>query len=161
MQHADLATNATSPWLDAIRVYIAGSALLHLTWEILQLPLYTIAKSGSWGEIAFAVVHCTAGDVMIAALTLLAGLIVIGGSAWPGSGRMPVAVAAMALGAGYTIYSEWLNVIVRGNWTYADLMPTLPVLGTGLAPLFQWIIVPTLVLWLAIGRAPWADRDAP
>ena len=154
MQHADLATNATSPWLDAIRVYIAGSALLHLTWEILQLPLYTIAKSGSWGEIAFAVVHCTAGDVMIAALTLLTGLIVIGGSAWPSSGRVPVAVAAMALGAGYTIYSEWVNTVVRKSWAYSELMPVLPWLGTGLAPLLQWLVVPSMAFALAYRARP-------
>ena len=154
MQHADLATNARSPWLGAIRVYIAGSALLHLTWEILQLPLYTIAKSGSWGEIAFAVVHCTAGDVMIAALTLLAGLIVIGGSAWPRSGRVPVAVAAMALGAGYTIYSEWVNTVVRKSWAYSELMPVVPWLGTGLAPLLQWLVVPSMAFALAYRARP-------
>lgn len=154
MQHADLATNATSPWLDAIRVYIGGSALLHSTWEILQLPLYTIAKSGSWGEIAFAVVHCTAGDVMIAALTLLTGLIVIGGSAWPSSGRVPVAVAAMALGAGYTIYSEWVNTVVRKSWAYSELMPVVPWLGTGLAPLLQWLVVPSIAFALAYRARP-------
>ena len=55
------------------------------------------------------------------------------------------------------IYSEWLNINVRGSWAYSDLMPVVPVIGTGLAPLLQWVIVPTLALWAALGRAPWVD----
>ena len=32
---------------------------------------------------------------------------------------------------------------VRETWTYNSMMPRLPWIGTGLAPLFQWLIVPT------------------
>ncbi|WP_205527550.1 hypothetical protein [Halomonas sp. JS92-SW72] len=28
-------------------------------------------------------------------------------------------------------------------------MPTLPLLGTGLAPLLQWLLLPPLIVWLA------------
>ena len=66
-------------------------------------------------------------------------------------------MATLAFGIGYTIYSEWLNVNVRGSWAYSDLMPVVPVIETGLAPLLQWVVVPTLALWVAIGRAPWRD----
>ena len=38
----------------------------HLLWEIGHVPLYTIWTEGSWGEIAFAVLHCTGGDLLIA-----------------------------------------------------------------------------------------------
>ena len=69
-------------------------------------------------------------------------------------------VSSLAFGVGYTIYSEWLNISVRGSWTYSDLMPVVPVIGTGLAPLLQWFVVPTLALWIAIGREPWVDEQA-
>lgn len=39
-----------------------------------------------------------------------------------------VAVAAGAIGLGYTLFSEWLDIEVRGAWAYRDLMPVLPVI---------------------------------
>jgi hypothetical protein len=29
------------------------------------------------------------------------------------------------------IFIEWLNTVVRTSWSYIDLMPTLPVIGSG------------------------------
>lgn len=147
-------------WTRALRWYLGGSLVVHLLWEVLQLPLYTLWNKGTLREQAFAVIHCTVGDAMIAGLSLLMALAIFGRPSWPKSGTRPVWLLTLLLGVSYTIYSEWLNVSVRGSWAYSDLMPTLPVLGTGLAPLLQWIVVPTLVLWLSIARAPWTDRDA-
>lgn len=31
------------------------------------------------------------------------------------------------------------------SWRYSDLMPIVPALGIGLAPLLQWLIIPTMV----------------
>ena len=56
--------------------------------------------------------------------------------------------AVLAGGVAYPIYSEWLNMTVRQSWAYSSLMPVLPVTGTGLAPLLQWIVVPSTVLAL-------------
>jgi len=121
-----------------------------------QLPLYTI-WSEPIGKQAFAVLHCTIGDMMIAGLSLLAALALVGKPDWPGTGSRPVWLLLLVIGAGYTVYSEWLNVNVRGSWAYAPLMPTLPVIGTGLAPLLQWLVVPTLTLRFATGRSPWTN----
>lgn len=147
-----------SDWPRALRWYLGGSLVVHLVWEVLQLPLYTLWTKGTLREQAFAVIHCTVGDAMIAGLSLLMALAIFGRPIWPKSGTRPVWLLTLLLGVGYTIYSEWLNVSVRGSWAYSELMPTLPVLGTGLAPLLQWIVVPTLVLWLSIARPPWTDR---
>lgn len=147
-------------WPLALRRYLAASLVLHLVWEILQLPLYTLWSEGALREQFFAVLHCTMGDLMIAGLSLLLALAFLGRPTWPASGSRPVWLLTLLLGVSYTIYSEWLNVNVRGNWAYSDLMPTLPVSGTGLAPLLQWIIVPTLAQRFAIGRAPWRDQSS-
>ena len=151
---------STTEWPLALRWYSSASLAVHLAWEILQLPLYTLWTKGTLREQSFAVIHCTVGDAMIAGLSLLLALAIFGRPNWPKSGTRPVWLLTLLFGVSYTIYSEWLNVSVRGSWAYSDLMPTLPVLGTGLAPLFQWIIVPTLAMWLAIGRAPWGDQSA-
>jgi len=144
-------------WPGALRRYILASAALHLAWEIVQLPLYSI-----WSEPipkrAFAVVHCTLGDLMIAGLTLLTALAMFGTSNWPRSGTRAVWLLLLVLGVGYTVYSEWLNVSVRGSWSYAEMMPVIPILGTGLTPLLQWLVVPTAALWIAGGRSPWRDQ---
>lgn len=136
-------------WHSALRVYLAASSILHLSWEVLQLPLYTIWRTGTAGEITFAVLHCTAGDIMIATLVLVTALVAVGSAAWPESRFRPVAATVVCLGAGYTVYSEWINTVVRKSWAYAEMMPTLPGLGTGLSPLLQWLIVPTAALWTA------------
>ena len=131
-------------WLSAIRRYLAVIAVGNLLWEFAHMPLYTLWWTGTAGEIVFAAVHCTGGDVLIATASLVLALIAVGSPAWPSERFLPVAVAAMALGLGYTAFSEWLNIGVRRAWAYSDLMPVLPWFGTGLSPLAQWLVVPAL-----------------
>jgi len=135
--------------LQALRVYLALSLVLNLLWETLQLPLYTIWTTGSVREKAFAVVHCAVGDVMIAGLALVAALAVAGSSGWPFRRARQVFAITLMIGIAYTIYSEWLNTTVRQSWAYSPLMPVLPVTGTGLSPLMQWLVVPSVALSLA------------
>ena len=135
-------------WLTGIRRYLAFVTLSNLAWETLQLPLYAIWKTGTWRAIVTAVVHCTAGDVIIATTALIVALVFFGDRQWPTMGPVPVTLAAVALGIGYTIFSEWMNLVVRKSWAYSDLMPVVPVLGTGISPLAQWIVIPgTGLLW--------------
>ena len=143
--------------LRAFRTYLGASVVMHFAWEALQLPFYTIWHTGSSREIAFAVLHCTAGDLMIASLSLLAALILIGDGAWPAERFIPIMIAALVIGIGYTVYSEWLNTSVRKSWGYTELMPTLPWIGTGLSPLLQWLFVPVLA-FAVLRRCPRARR---
>lgn len=147
-------------WIGAMRRYIVASALSHLVWEIVQLPLYTLWRTGTRGEQAFAVLHCTGGDLLIAGSALSMALIVVGDHRWPNASILQVAGLTVAIGIVYTIYSEWLNTTVRLSWTYSELMPVVPWIGTGLSPLLQWIVVPALALWAATGRANKANAPA-
>jgi hypothetical protein len=56
-------------------LYLSLAATGHLLWEAAQLPLYTIWSTGTWGEIVFAVIHCTAGDALITAAALLLAIL--------------------------------------------------------------------------------------
>ena len=146
-------TRAGCPdWLAATRRYLAAAAVGNLAWEAAQMPLYTLWRDGSPGEIAFAVAHCTAGDVLIAGTSLMAALALLGAPGWPRRRFAAVALAAIAFGLGYTVHSERVN-LARGAWAYAPAMPTLPWLGTGLSPLAQWLVIPAAALAWA-GRAP-------
>lgn len=123
---APLLVHRPSGWLGSLRVYLVISLVSHLTWETIQLPLYTIWSTASPRELAFAVLHCSAGDLLIALATLLGSLVLIGDREWPGRGRLRVAVLTVLGGLIYTTFSEWLNTGVRNAWAYSDLMPTLP-----------------------------------
>jgi len=68
------------------------------------------------------------------------------------SGRTHVFALAIFFGVAYTIYSDWASTTVRTAWPYNALMPVLPWLGTGLAPLLQWVVVPSLALRVALRR---------
>lgn len=149
-----------SDWPLALRWYLGVSLAAHLGWEVLQLPLYTLWSTGTLRQQAFAVLHCTLGDIVIAGLALLMALSLFGRTEWPAVGTRHVYLASLMLGIVYTIYSEWLNVSVRGSWSYAASMPVIPLLGTGLTPLLQWIVVPTAALWIAGGRSPWRDQPS-
>ena len=104
------------------------------------------------GGSAFAAVHCTGGDVLIAGSALIASLLILGDGQWPYRQYQAVATVAIIGGLAYNIFSEWLNTEIRGNWAYTQWMPQLPRIGTGLSPLMQWLIVPPLAFWWRAGR---------
>lgn len=129
-----------TPALRFVAVIAAGNLL----WEIAHVPLYTLWLTGSPGQITYAILHCTAGDLLIAGICLTLAHILFGRGGWPDLTSRRVMAAMIVMALGYTFFSEWLNVHVRGTWAYRDAMPRLPVLGTGLTPVLQWIAVPLI-----------------
>jgi hypothetical protein len=142
-----------SAWLLGLRTYLGAIFIGNLVWEGLQLPLYTIWTTGTVAEQAFAVIHCSLGDLLIALSTLVLALVLTGGHSWPRGRFWPVAILTVVFGIAYTVFSEWLNVVVRAAWSYSDRMPVLSVFGLniGLSPLLQWIVVPTAAFTITKG----------
>jgi hypothetical protein len=136
-------------WLPALGTYLGVIGGLNLVWEVLQLPFYTIWTTGTLAEQAFAVVHCTGGDLLIASSALVAALLIRRARGWPREHVGQVAVLAVAIGIAYTAFSEWLNVYVRQSWAYSNWMPTVPLgaVRIGLSPLLQWLVVPALAFF--------------
>ncbi len=145
-------------WRSALGRYLAVLAMGSLAWEFAQMPLYTLWRTGSARDIAFAALHCAGGDVLIGGASLAGGLLLFGAASWPHTRFLPVAAAAMALGLGFTLWIEHAAT-ARGIWTYSDLMPVVPGLGTGLAPLAQWVVVPALAF--AATRLPLGTERRP
>ena len=138
---------ADRPLLPFVALAIGLAAIAHFLWEAMQLPLYTLWRTGTPREIAFALFHCTGGDVLITTATFAAAAALARHFRWPPFGWRMV-FTAIVLGGGYTIFSEWLNVEISRTWSYTAAMPVVPFLGTGLTPLLQWLIVPGLALAL-------------
>jgi hypothetical protein len=118
--------------------------VLNLLWEIAQVRLYTIWDTAAGISVAWALLHCTLGDVMIAlAMFALAGM-ALRRADWPASrpwtGGAMVVIGALA----FTAWSEWYNVYRAGNWGYTASMPM--IFGIGLAPLLQWLIIAPVIV---------------
>jgi hypothetical protein len=144
---------ATSFWLAALRRYVLFAAVANLVWEAAHVPLYTIWRDGTAGEVAFAIIHCTGGDILIAVAVLVLALLLAGHENWPLQSAWPVAGLTILFSVTSAVLIEWLNILVRKSWAYSDLMPVIPVLDAGLSPVMQWIAIPLAALW-------WARRPA-
>lgn len=138
-------------WRFVLTRYVPWLGALSLAWEIGHLPLYTLWGEADASYLAFAVGHCTAGDVLIGTVALLLALALKGEGPIVTWRRGQIAAATAFLGAGYTAFSEWINVTILRSWAYAPSMPTVDLGGfeVGLSPLAQWLVVPPLALHLA------------
>lgn len=139
-------------WTSIVVRFVPPFAALNLAWEAAQLPLYDVWER-EWQFRAFAVLHCTAGDALIGFCALLLALIATRAGR-PETWRIRrVALVTMAISLAYTIFSEWMNTVWRESWGYSAWMPVVPILGTGLSPLAQWILIPAAALRLAQAAA--------
>jgi hypothetical protein len=141
-------------WRLIVRAYLPWLAGLNLAWEVAHVRLYTIWTEASPAYIAFAVLHCTLGDVLIGGLALLVAFIVLREHALAQWRYVRIAALTALLGTAYTIFSEWMNLAILRSWTYAESMPRIHLAGLeiGVTPLAQWLIVPPLALYLARRR---------
>ncbi len=125
-------------------LWSALAFVFNLAWEIAHVRLYTIWSEADRLSIAWSLLHCSVGDVMIAlAMFALAGGM-LRQADWPASspwtGGVIIVIGAMA----FTAWSEWYNVYRARSWSYAAGMPL--IFGIGLSPLMQWLILPPAIV---------------
>jgi hypothetical protein len=134
-------------WLSVLRRYLVIMVPGSFIWESSHMPLYTLWETGSTTDIVFAVLHCSAGDTLIALSALTIALVFFGTNRWPEHGYKRVALVSIVIGFCYMLFSEWLNIEIRETWAYRELMPVIPVIDAGLSPIAQWIVLPTIAFW--------------
>jgi hypothetical protein len=136
--------------LPETRLLVLGLPL-ELLWETAQFPLYDIWHESGWGYVLYSLVHCTLGDLLILLVTYALVALLNRDRNWI-MARPIIALGNGLLftliGAGYTVYSELVNVRVEGAWGYTALMPVVPIIGVGGMPLLQWLLIPPVLLWL-------------
>jgi hypothetical protein len=101
----------------------------------------------------------TVGDVGIALVAFWATALVAGSRQWllrPSAYDLTVFILAGLIA---TVALEYYHTNISLRWSYSELMPLVPPLGTGLSPLLQWIVVPTLVVWLAFRHLRGGDSE--
>ena len=133
--------------MKCLAIWASLALFLNFLWEIAQLPLYTLWDDPDRARVAAYVLHCLLGDVLIAVSVYLLTAIVFHDLAWPVRRPWTAGTFMIAAGLAFTVFSEWYNVYVTGAWAYQPAMPL--VAGIGLTPLLQWVVVPTLMLFIA------------
>jgi hypothetical protein len=121
------------------------SFVLNATWEWIQSPFF-IDITSDLNTIIWYRIHCTLGDSLI----LITGYILTSfyywNFNWVHHSNVKHHVVFVVMGVIYTLFSEYLNVYVNNSWSYSDYMPLLPFVNIGLVPLFQWIILPPIII---------------
>lgn len=128
---------------------------LELGWEVAHLPLYTSWHTKRTTALGYDVLHCTAGDALIAFASYLAVAMLLRASDWPRTAALRGLLLATALGTAYTIGSEWVH-LRAGDWAYEAAMPR--VAGIGVSPLLQWLVLPALGVLLYRAQAKGTAR---
>ena len=123
------------------------SFLGHFAWEILQAPLFAnLGRTEHFVGIAIYL-KATIGDLAIALKAFWCAAFAGKGRYWVASTGTPAPAVFLAVGLLATIGLEYFNTEVTDRWAYDGAMPLLPVFGTGLSPMLQWVFVPMFVLW--------------
>lgn len=122
--------------------------LLHFPWEMLQAPLWAGMANLAHAEGVRVCTIAALGDVVIALAAYWSGALAARSRLWP-LGRSRLAfIGYLTVGLLLTIAYEFAATGPLGFWEYAPSQLRLPVLGTGLAPVLQWLLLPPLTLWL-------------
>jgi hypothetical protein len=123
-------------------VFIVAVAV-NYPWELAQAPLYEGVS-----DFNLALRHCfvaSLGDGLLVLLIFGAGWAALRRSDWfvnPGRrGYLVMLASGLVIG----VVVEWTAVHVMGRWAYAPLMPVIPILDVGLAPVAQMLALPPLI----------------
>lgn len=129
---------------------LAGFGFLaHFVWEMLQVPLFTGMAEASHGSMVWLCTRATGGDVLILLASFWLASTACGNRQWLLEGDRKPAVILVITALVVTIVLERLATGPLARWAYADSMPIIPLLGVGLAPLLQWLLMSPLIMWLA------------
>ena len=122
--------------------------LLHFVWEFVQVPTYTgMAELPHWEAIKLCM-SATFGDVGFALTAFWLASLAARRRDWILRPTRFSAAIFVAVGIVLTVGFEYYYTNISMRWTYSELMPLVPPLGTGLSPLLQWLVIPPLVIWL-------------
>ena len=122
--------------------------LLHFMWEMLQVPLYAQLPGATHWDGIRTCLRATFGDAAIALAAYWCAAAAGRSRQWfrrPGRGAF---WTYLAVGLVATVVLERLATGSAQRWAYAPAMPMVPLLGVGLAPIMQWLVLPPMLLWI-------------
>ena len=139
-----------------ILLVIVISYFLNLIWELLHIPLYESSVLPN-NHMILCMLASLADVIMV--LLLYFGLaIVYKDPLWLKTLSRTRVLITMMVGAMGAILSETRH-IAAGNWAYTGSMPILPIVGVGLTPVLQFIILPVLIYYLSFNLLKFFDLN--
>lgn len=125
---------------------VISNYVLHYLWEIGHSRFYLGYQAWPLSMHAPACLGCALGDLVISGIAYGITAKRFGSWRWViGDKIARPALFWIGLGLGLTVVLEYIAQGVD-MWQYAATMPTL--LGVGLTPIGQWIVVPVLTLFV-------------
>lgn len=112
------------------------------------MPLFIFKGQSDFYTMNWICTRASLGDAFITLTAFVAAMNYAKASNWYVSRSRKNLAIYLLVGIIITVFLEWLNTEVLDNWQYGEAMPTLPLLGTGLSPLMQWVFLPLVILGL-------------
>ncbi len=134
------------------------SFLIFGMWEWMQSPFYQDIST-DFNRIVWFRIHCSLIDVLIVLGSAAFVTVIRRKLDWFVSLKIGDFALLSAGGALYTAVSEYVNVEELQRWGYSPLMPRVPLLGIGVIPILQWLLLPALVLLLTKNHLSGIKRD--
>lgn len=124
--------------------------LLNYPWEFLQVPLYHgMAEAPHWEAVKRCTL-ATLGDSLIMLVSYWVVVVVARTRWWILRPSFLQVISFATAGIVAVIVIEHFALQSSHpvwSWRYAPSMPIVPLIGTGLAPLLQWLVLPPLAVW--------------
>jgi hypothetical protein len=149
-----VAAQTPRPLWSCFVVLVVAAFGLNWLWEMVQMPVYAEMAGRSWWETAPRCTLASLGDVAMTLGIYAIGALAAGRWRWGMDCRWNVYTAAALLGAVFAMSVEWKS-LAAGDWSYTERMPVVPMLGVGLWPLLQLVLLVPASLAIT---AWWATR---
>ncbi|MBW4578236.1 MAG: hypothetical protein KME42_01510 [Tildeniella nuda ZEHNDER 1965/U140] len=124
------------------------SFLLSFVWEVQQMPFYQVSNEFSCLDRTRNCTLATVGDIGISLISFWIVAAIAKSRQWMQRPSRKQISLFILVGVVITVIFEALATGPLDRWTYAESMPTMPFLGTGLVPLSMWLLMPPLTIWL-------------
>ena len=118
----------------------------YFAWEMFQAPAFTGMPARWWAATAMCA-RATAGDGVIVLAVFALGALVLRDWRWFTPPSLPRYTAVVLLGVIVHVGVEWVMVHRFGRWGYQPWHPVVPVLGVGVLPILQPVVLLPLVFW--------------
>ena len=140
--------NSLFRWLNTPELNVViFSFLLNFLWEIQQMPFFRVSPEFDYTDIVNNCTLATFGDAGISLIAFTTVAVLSKLRRWILQPSWQQIGIFISVGIIITIIFEALATGFLNRWQYSEAMPTLPVLGTGLLPVLQWLIIPLLIVW--------------
>ena len=147
----DSQSKGERPAISYLGTALIVALVMNWHWELAENPAVRDLAHLSWTKIVVKDLVAACGDVGLTLFAFWIGVIWTRNRrwTWPGSPRVYAALAA--LGAGWAVIAECLALRL-GSRAYSELMPRLPVLGVGVLPVVQLVVLVPLAFAFANAR---------